>query len=389
MVQASKRASTCPASGIRAMGALAAGYKNVLNLGIGEPDFNIGANVPEAMKKAIDDGKNKYSPTAGIAPLRAAIARKLKRENNIDCAPESVMMSNGACGAIMTTILGVTDPGDEVLLPDPAWSNYQGQVHTAGCKAVFYPLLEEHKFHVRAEVLERYITPKTRLLLLNSPSNPTGGVTTREELQEIADLMKKHDIAVISDEPYEQLLYDGAEHVSIGSLPGMQDYVFTANTFSKTYAMTGLRIGYVQGPVEIVKSLCKLQEGMGSCVNEPSQWAAIEALEGSQDYVEEMRKTYAASRKILVDGLNSLPGVTCLAPEGAFYVFPNISKHGKSHDVAIDWLKRAQILSIPGTAFGAAGEGYIRMCFAVSESTIRETISRLSGILTEGSIPAR
>ena len=387
MIQISKRCETRPASGIRRMGELAAGYTGVLNLGIGEPDFNIGGNVAEALKRAVDAGKNKYTPTAGITELREAVARKLKRDNGIDCKASSVLIANGACEAIMAAILGVADTGDEVLVPDPSWPNYLGQIHMAGCKAKFYPLLEKDRFHARAEQIEKLITPKTRILIINSPSNPTGGATTKEELEEIAELVKKHNLAVISDEPYEKLLYDGAVHVSIGSLPGMQDHVFTANTCSKTYAMTGLRVGYLQGPAQAMSAIVKIEEGTSSCVNAPAQWAALEALEGPQDYVAEMLTQYTSRRKILLEGLNSLPGISCLAPEGAFYVFPNISKLGKSQEVAEDWLKRAQLITIPGSAFGEAGEGFVRICFAVSEATIKETLSRLAVILEK--IPAK
>jgi aspartate/methionine/tyrosine aminotransferase len=368
------------------MGNLAASYENVLHLGIGEPDFNVGKSVAEAMKKAIDAGKTKYTPTAGIPELRAAVAKKLKRENAIDCEPDSVLISHGASEAIMTAFLGVADAGDEILLPDPAWPNYLGQVHMAGCGAAFYPLLEKDKFHARAEHIEKKITPRTRILVLNSPSNPTGGVTSAQELAEIAELVEKHNLAVLSDEPYEKLLYDGAKHVSIGSLPGMRDRAFTVNTFSKSYAMTGLRVGFLQGPPGLMPAIAKIQEGMSSCVNAPSQWAAVEALEGPQDYVGEMVEQYTRRRKLLLDGLNALPGIRCLAPEGAFYVFPNISKLGKSQDVAIDWLKRAQLVVIPGSAFGEAGEGFVRVCFAVSEAVIKQALERLAGILEK--IPA-
>ena len=332
-------------------------------------------------------GKTKYTPTAGIPELRAAIARKLNRENGIDCDASSVLVCHGASEAIMAALFGITDPGDEVLAPDPSWPNYQGQIHMAGCTSVFYPLLEKDKFHATAEQIEKHLSPKTRLLILNSPSNPTGGVTTRGELLDIAELVRSHNLAVLSDEPYEKLLYDGAAHVSIGSLPGMQDHVFTVNTMSKTYAMTGLRVGYVQGPLQAMASIVRIQEGFSSCVNTPAQWAALEALEGSQDYVAEMRETYARRRKILFDGLNALPGVSCLAPEGAFYAFPNISQLGKSQDVAMDWLQRAKVFAVPGSAFGKAGEGFVRICFAVSESVIREALSRVSGILTSGTAP--
>jgi aspartate/methionine/tyrosine aminotransferase len=362
------------------MSEMAAAYDNVLHLGIGEPDFNISPSVAAALKKAVDSGKNKYTPTSGIPELRAAVARKLRRENGIDCEPESVLINHGASEAIMTAILGVADAGDEVLVPDPAWPNYQGQVHMAGCRAVFYPLLEKDGFHASAGEIEKRVTAKTKILILNSPSNPTGAVTTKEELSDIAELVKKHNLAVISDEPYEKLLYDGAVHTSIGSLPGMQDYVFTVNTFSKSYAMTGLRVGYLQGPPHAMPSIVKIQEGLSSCVNAPAQWAALEALTGSQDYVAEMVGHYTRRRRLLLDGLNALPGVRCLAPEGAFYAFPNVSKLGRSQDVAENWLRRAQVITIPGSAFGEAGEGFVRICFAVSEAVIKEALSRLEAI---------
>ncbi|MDR3231409.1 MAG: pyridoxal phosphate-dependent aminotransferase [Synergistaceae bacterium] len=387
MIKVSDRCRTRPASGIRKMGDMAAAYSDVLHLGIGEPNFNISPAVAEALKKAVDAGKNKYTPTPGIPELRAAVARKLKRDNGIDCEPASVLVNHGASEAIMTAILGVADAGDEVLVPDPAWPNYQGQVHMADCRAVFYPLLEKDKFHPIAAEIEKRVTPKTKILILNSPSNPTGGVATRAELLDVAEVVKKHNLAVISDEPYEKLLYDGAAHVSIGSLPGMQDYVFTANTFSKTYAMTGLRVGYLQGPSEAMASIVKIQEGLSSCVNAPAQWAALEALEGPQDYVAEMLGHYTRRRKLLLDGLNSLPGISCLPPEGAFYAFPNVSKLGTSQDVAVDWLKRARLITIPGSSFGEAGEGFVRICFAVSEAVIKEALSRLESIL--GKLPAR
>jgi aspartate/methionine/tyrosine aminotransferase len=315
------------------------------------------------------------------------VAAKLKRENGIDCEPASVLITHGASEAIMTAILGAADVGDEVLLPDPAWPCYMGQAHMAGCTYSTYPLLEKDRFHARAEQIEKKINSRTRILMLNSPSNPTGGVTEKDELLEIAELVKKHNLAVISDEPYENLLHGGAKHVSIGSLPGMQDHVFTANTLSKSYAMTGLRVGFLQGPIHAMPHIVKIEESMSACVNTPAQWAAVEALNGPQDYVKEMAEQYSRRRQILMDGLNALPGVTCLAPEGAFYAFSNVSMLGKAYDAAIAWLKRAQVSAVPGNFFGEAGEGFIRICFAVSEATIKEALSRLAAILEE--MPAR
>jgi len=381
MVDVSVRCGTRPASGIRFMFEKADEYQNVLQLGVGEPDFTIAPNVAAAMKKAIDDRKTKYTPTAGIPELREAVAKKLKRENGIDCSAAQIMINNGASEAIMAVLLGCTDPGDEVLLPSPGWPNCVGQVHLAGCKAVFYPLLEKDKFHIKAEQVEPLITPKTKALVLNTPGNPTGAAFTRSELRDIADLAKKYTIAIIADEPYEKFLYGDAEHVSIGSFPDMRDYVFTVNTFSKSYAMTGIRVGYVQGPPHIMPALARLQESFASCVNGPAQWGALEALEGPQGYIAEMLEHYTRRKNILVEGLNALPGVTCLAPEGAFYVFPNISSLGDSRSVAMRWLNEVQVVVIPGVDFGSFGEGHVRLCFATSEEILRQTLARLSSIL--------
>lgn len=381
MVNVSVRCGTRPASGIRFMFEKADEYRNVLQLGVGEPDFTLAPNVAKAMKKAITDRKTKYTPTAGIPELREAVARKLKRENGIDCSAAQVMINNGASEAIMTVLLGCTDPGDEVLLPSPGWPNCVGQVHMAGCKTVFYPLLEKDRFHIKAEQVEPLITQKTKAIILNTPGNPTGAAFTRSELSDIAYLAKKYTIAVIADEPYEKFLYDGAQHVSIGSLPCMQDYAFTVNTFSKSYAMTGIRVGYVQGPLHAMPSIARLQESFASCVNGPAQWAALEALEGPQDYIGKMLEHYTRRRAILVEGLNTLPGLTCLAPEGAFYVFPNISSLGDSRSVAMRWLKEVQIVAIPGVDFGSFGEGHLRLCFAASEEILKESLARLTSLL--------
>lgn len=380
-ITTSIRCRTRPASGIRFMFEKANDYQNVLQLGVGEPDFNISTHIAAAIKKAVNDNKTKYTPTAGISELREAAAYKLLHDNGIDCSPQSIMVNNGACEAIMMVVMGCTDPGDEVLLPSPGWPNYTGQTHMAGCKAVFYPLLEKDAFIIKAENLEPLITPKTRALVLNSPGNPTGGVFSRDALLEVAALVKRHNLTVISDEPYEKFIYDGAQHISIGSLPDMQDYVFTVNTCSKSYAMTGLRVGYVQGPLKAMPAIIRIQESFASCVNAPAQWGALAALEGSQEDTVTMHMHYTRRRNLLVAGLNSLPGVQCSAPAGAFYVFPNIAQLGDSRSVALKWLDQAQVVGIPGVDFGEYGEGHIRLCFAASEALLQEALTRLAAIV--------
>ena len=364
------------------MFSLAAGYPDALSLGIGEPDFPTPEHIREAGKRALDEGRTKYTPNAGIPELRRGLAEKLSRENGLVCDPErNLVVTSGACEAIMLSLLGLVEPGDEVLVPDPGWPNYYGQVHMAGGMTVPYPLLESERFHVRAEHIAPRITPRTRLLLLNSPGNPTGAVTSPEELREVADLVIRHDLTVISDEPYEKFLYDGARHLSPASLPGMAERVLTVNSFSKTYSMTGWRVGYIHGPEEVVTELVKLQEGMSACVTACAQWAALEALRGSQDCTRVMVEAYRRRRDLLVEGLNRLPGVHCILPEGAFYAFANVEALGSSQEVAMDWLRRGRVVVVPGSGFGPHGEGYVRLCFAASEDTIREALGRLAGIL--------
>ncbi len=375
----STRALSNPPSGIRAMFAKAAHYDNVLNLGIGEPDFPTPMNIRESAINALKKGLTKYTPNAGILDLRNALMGKLARENGLKgSGVDNIIVTTGACEAITLSLFTVTDPGDEVIVPVPSWSNYMGQVHLAGAKAVPVATFEKEKFHITVEAIKEVLTEKTKVLVLNTPSNPTGAVLSKEELIEIGRLAKKHNFMIISDEPYEKFIYGGRDHVSIGSLEGMEGHVLTVNSFSKTYSMTGWRVGYVHGSSDIVSSMVKLQENFSSCVNTPSQYACIDALNGSQDATEKMFESYVVRRNLIVEGLNSLPEISCLWPEGSFYAFPNISRLKKSsEEVAIEWLEKSQVVTVPGTAFGAAGEGFLRLSFAASVEVIEEAIERL------------
>lgn len=379
----SERAKSGPKSGIREMFELAKNYDNVINLGIGEPSFNTLPNVVDAAKRAMENGFTKYTSNAGILELRESICNKLINENGLKGnATENIIVTTGAGEAIMLALLAVTNPGDEVILPDPYWPNYQGQLHLAGAKLVSVKCYEEDKFHVKASSILKAINKNTKAVILNSPSNPTGAVMSRKELEEIASIVKENDLVLISDEPYEKFIYDNNVHFSIGSFDGMENNVITINSFSKTYAMTGWRVGYAHGPKEIIQSMVRLQENISSCVNSPSQYACIEALNGPQGHVDEMLKEYNKRRKYIFSEINKIPGLSCIEPEGAFYAFINIKETGySSSEFAKLLLREVQVVTTPGDAFGTGGEGYLRISYGTEFEKIKEGIERIKGFL--------
>lgn len=364
------------------MFALASGYPDAANLGVGEPDYATPDAIVEAAVAALRQGATKYTPNAGIPELRSALAVKLAVENSIPGTEKNILVATGACETLMLCMAALLEAGDEILIPDPCWPNYLGQIHLVGAVPVPVATKAEDAFHLRADAVERAVTARTKALLLNSPSNPTGAVLSLEEMEAIADVVRRRDLVVISDEPYEHLVYDGRSHVSLASLPDMADRVLTVNSFSKTYAMTGWRVGYVHGPEEIIASMARLQENFSSCVNSAAQKACLAALEGPQERVEEMRQGYLKRRDLLVEGLRALPGVTCHLPEGAFYAFPDISSFGKSSvEMARLLLEQAGVVTVPGDAFGAAGEGFLRLSFAASEETLKKALNRMGAFL--------
>lgn len=373
----SDRVGKLPASGIRAMFDLADQYEHTINLCIGEPGFDTPQNIIDAGCKALNSGYTKYVANAGIMPLRTAIAKKMN-QNGFDVSAENVIVTFGAGQSLMSAMQAILNPGDELLVPNPCFPNYFGYASLAAAVPVMVPTYEEDHFHVRADILEKYLTKKTKALIINSPGNPTGGVLPREALEEIADFAIQHDLLVISDEPYEQIIYDDHQHISIATLPGMFDRTLTVNSFSKTYAMTGWRIGYTVAPKETIKAMTKLQGSLSANVTSAVQVAAIEALEGPQDSVSQMQKEYDRSRKVLIEGLNQIQGFSCLMPEGAFYAFANIKETGlRSKEVAVKLLEDVQVVTTPGDAFGPDGEGYLRLSFAATLSDIQEALVRM------------
>ena len=366
-------------SGVRRMFELAKKYPDAINLTLGEPGFATPEHIIEAGIKALKDGKTKYTPNAGIKELRDALAYKLLKENGIKCDPDkNLIVTAGATQALMLAIVTLVNPGDEVIIQGPNWPDYRGQIDMVNAKTVYAKVDESNDFKMTADVIEPLITDKTKLIIINSPSNPTGGVLDFDDLKEIAELVKKHKVFIISDEPYEKLVYDGFEQKSLASIPGIEDYVLTINSFSKTFAMTGFRVGYICANEKIVSNLVKLHENMIASVPEPMQMAAVEAVYNADKDVEEMVKYYDKNRHLIVDGLNRIKGFSCFCPKGAFYVFPNISEFGMSSTETAEYiLEKTHVVTSPGSAFGPDGEGYIRICYASKYEQIAEALERM------------
>lgn len=366
-----------PASGIRKMFDLAQKYDDVVKLTVGEPNFDTPQNIKDAAKRAIDEGYTHYSPNAGLPELREAIAKEYLKYSE-DYKLENVMITVGGMEAITMCLIATVNPGDEVIIPDPCFPNYVGQVMVAGAKPVSVPVYEENDFSIKAEDIEKAITPRTKAIQLNSPSNPLGSVITKEEIIKIAELVKKYNLIVYSDEVYDKLIFDDFEYFSIAQIPEVRDQVLIINSFSKSHAMTGWRIGYIVGHKDIIAAMPKLQEGIVSCVSTFTQRAALEALQGSQEEVKKMHSDYLRRRDILIDGLNQIPGITCKKSPGSFYAFANIKALGvSSEQFAEDLVKHARVVVVPGSAFGSMGEGYFRTVFANSDENLKEAVRRI------------
>ena len=380
----SRRVSDFPRSGIRKMSALALSMEDVISLCIGEPDLDTPEHIIEAGVDALRGGYTHYAPSGGLLELKEEVARKYRDTMGLEYGPENVIITAGSTQGLLHSFLGSLNPGDSILLPDPYYPNYLGQFHLAGIDPVTVPVREDKGFRLQAEDIEKALTPSTRALLLNSPNNPTGAVLNRKDLAEIAEVVKKHDLTVISDEVYDSILYENSGYCSIAQLPGMQDRVIIHNGFSKTYAMTGWRLGYLVAPEKYVQQSVYLQEALISCAPTFTQVAATAALKESQDCVREMNLVYARRRDIVLEGLNAISGVSCYPTGGAFYAFPNISSFGRSsEDFAIDLLKKGKVATVPGSYFGKGGEGFLRLSFAASDEDLREAMLRFSSYVTE------
>lgn len=350
---------------------------DVISFSLGEPDFDTPTNISDAAVESLRRGDTHYSPAPGIPELRNAIAEKLQTENNLEIESKHVIVTPGAKQAVFEATLGVLDEGDEAILFDPAWVSYDPCIKIAGGKTVFAPLDPENDFNPTD--VAKYITSKTKLIVVNSPSNPTGGIFSKDVLKEIADLAIDHNITVISDEIYEKIIYE-KEHFSIGSLPGMDEHTITINGFSKAYAMTGWRLGYLATTLDVFKSMSKLHSHSVSSATTFVQWAGVEALKGPQDFIPEMVTEFKARRDLIADGLNKM-GIKCNNPSGAFYVFADVSQYGNGDDVCEKLLTEAYVATTPGSAFGPHSMDFIRFSYATSRERIQTALERIEQAL--------
>ncbi len=350
---------------------------DVIGFTLGEPDFDTPRHICDAAADAMYRGKTHYTPSAGIPELRSAIAQKLCTENKLEAKASDILVTTGAKQAIFEIMMSVLDDGDEAILFDPAWVSYDPGIKFAGANTVWVPTDPEDGF--KPYDLEGHITEKTKLIVVNSPGNPTGAVYDRKTLQNIADVAIDHDILVLSDEIYEKIIYD-KEHLSIGSFEGMQDRTITVNGFSKAYAMTGWRLGYVCARPDIFKGMLKIQSHSVSNATSFVQYGGVAALEGSQKPVAEMVDEFRTRRDVLLEGLNSID-IKCQKPGGAFYAFADVSEYGNGDEVAEKLLKDAHVAVTPGSAFGKSGRNFIRMSYATSLERIKEGLERIEKVL--------
>jgi aspartate aminotransferase len=364
--------------------ALAAQGRDIISLGIGQPDFRTPENIVEAAIKALKDGHHGYTPATGILPLREAVAADLHKRFGVAVSPDEVMIMPGGKPTMFMAILMFGEPGVEIMYPDPGFPIYRSMIEYTGATPVPIPVREENGFAFSADETLSLITPKTRLIIINSPANPTGGVTPKAEVDKfVAGMEKWPDVAIMSDEIYDQMLYDGEKHVCLLSYPSIRDRLILLNGWSKTYAMTGWRLGYAVWPGKLYDQARKLAVNLYSCVNAPTQYAGLEALTGPQDAVKAMVAEFDSRRKVVVELLNQLPGVSCIVPKGAFYAFPNVKQTGwKAKKLANALLDEAGVALIGGPDFGILGEGYLRLSYANSTDNIRKALGRMGEFLS-------
>ncbi len=362
---------------------LAAQGRDIVSLGIGQPDFPTPPHIVEAAIKALRDGHHGYTPATGIAPLREAIAADLHKRFSVEVSPGNVAVVPGGKITMFAAILMFGEPGADILYPDPGFPIYRSMIEFTGANPIPIPVREENGFAFSADEALSLITPKTRLVIINSPANPTGGVTPKSEVDKFVAGMEKHpNVAILSDEIYDQMVYDGEKHVCLLTYPSIRDRLILLNGWSKTYAMTGWRMGYSVWPQALFENIRKLAVNAWSCVNAPSQYAALAALTGPQDAVHHMVAEFDKRRKVVVSELNKLPGISCATPKGAFYAFPNIKNTGwKAKALASSLLEESGVAIIGGPDFGILGEGYVRLSYANSTENILKAIGRMGEFL--------
>ena len=362
---------------------LASQGRDIINLGIGQPDFPTPPHIVEAAIKALKDGHHGYTPATGIKPLREAVAADLQKRFKAEVSPDLVFIAPGGKVTMYAAILMFGESGADILYPDPGFPIYRSMIEFTGARPIPVPIREENNFAFSADETLKLITPNTRLLILNSPANPTGGVTPKAEVDKlIAGLEKFPDVALMSDEIYDHMTYDGEKHVCLLTYPAIRDRLILLNGWSKTYAMTGWRLGYAVWPGKLYDYARKLAVNLHSCVNAPTQYAGIAALTGPQDAVAKMCAEFDKRRKVVVEGLNKLPGVSCATPKGAFYAFPNVKQTGwKAKALASSLLEDSGVAIIGGPDFGILGEGYVRVSYANSTENILKALDRMGEFL--------
>ncbi|MBK8021077.1 MAG: pyridoxal phosphate-dependent aminotransferase [Chloroflexi bacterium] len=356
-------------------------YPDAIALGRGDPDLATPPHIIEAAKAALRDGKTGLTPVAGLAELREAVADKLRRENGLDLQRENVIITTGGQEGLYLIMQALLDPGDEVLVPDPRYTSYDEAIASAGGKMVLVPTTHEDAFNLQPEAVEAAITPKTKVLLMITPSNPTGGIITEDRARALADIAIRHNLVVISDEIYEKFLYDGWKHFSIGALPGMAERTITLNGFSKSYAMTGFRVGYIAAPVNLIRAIARVKSVTSGPAASLSQWAALAAQTGSQAPIAEFHSIYDERRRLMMNGLREI-GLDFSDPRGAFFLWANSGPTGiHATELSYLLLKEGRVLIFPGNAFGENWGGYLRISVLQSSDLLREALERMKPII--------
>ena len=361
--------------------ALEAKGREMIHLEIGEPDFDTPENIRTAAKKALDDGFTHYGPSAGLPKAREVFAEFLTRDRGVEVKPENIVITPGAKPILFFSVLALVDAGDEVVYPNPGFPIYESVINFVGARPVPIPLREEREFSFDLDEMRKLVNDKTKLIIVNTPHNPTGGVLTAEDMRGIAELAEKHDAWILSDEVYSKMVYDG-KHVSICDYPEVRERTILLEGHSKTYAMTGWRLGYAAMPVALAEQIAKLQTNSNSCTCSFTQMAGIEAITGPQEESKRMMAEFKARRDLIVEGLNKIKGFKCLRPKGAFYVFPNITGTGrKSKELEEFLLEEAGVAGLSGTSFGKYGEGYLRFSYANSQENLRKALKKIEAVI--------
>ena len=374
----SDRANKVGRTKIRMMYELEAQFDDVVSFTVGEPDFPTPDNIVNACKESLDKHQTFYAPNQGVFELRSAIARRVKKTHGVEFDESEILITAGGMDALRMAAEATLNPGDEVLIPNPYWANHLHHPLLELAAPVQVPVTAESNFMYDVDNLQQYVTDKTKMIVLNSPANPTGRVMDRKTVEKLCEFVKKNDLLLVSDEVYEHLIYDDNEFVSPLMFDGMRERTIMCSSLSKTYAMTGWRLGYACGPKDIISAMLRMNENTIASPTTFVQYAAIEALDGSQDAKEKMVATFKERRDIICKELNSIPGIKCMVPQGAFYVFADISGTGlTSEDFSVRLLKEKQVSVTPGDGFGTAGEGYVRMSYALSTERLLEGTKRI------------